>query len=83
MDSKFQKPINIGNPNEFTIKKLAFLVRELISPNLEFDYKLLPQDDPKQRQADIKLAQEILNWNPNIELRDGLIKTIKWFRSNL
>ena len=83
MESRFQKPINIGNPNEFSIKKLAFLVRELISQNLEFDYKLLPQDDPKQRQADIKLAQEILNWNPNIELRDGLIKTIEWFRSNL
>ena len=83
MESNFQKPINIGNPKEFSIKELAYLVRDLINPNLEFEYKDLPQDDPKQRKPSIILAKEVLNWEPKIELREGLIKTIKWFKSNL
>jgi len=83
MESNFQKPMNIGNPKEFSIKELAYLVRDLINPNLEFEYKDLPQDDPKQRKPSIVLAKEVLNWEPKIELREGLIKTIKWFKSNL
>ena len=83
MESNYQKPINIGNPKEFSIKELAYLVRDLINPNLEFEYKDLPQDDPKQRKPSIILAKEVLNWEPKIELREGLIKTIKWFKSNL
>ena len=83
MESNYQKPINIGNPKEFSIKELAYLVRDLINPNLEFEYKDLPQDDPKQRKPSITLAKEVLNWEPKIELREGLIKTIKWFKSNL
>ena len=61
MESNYQKPMNIGNPNEFSIKQLAYLVRDLINPNLEFEYKPLPQDDPKQRKPSIILAKEILN----------------------
>ena len=83
MNSNYNHPINIGNPNEFSIKELANLVRTLINPNLEFEYKELPHDDPKQRQPSIKLAKELLNWEPEIELKDGLLKTIDWFKKNL
>ena len=83
MESNYHHPMNIGNPKEFSIKELAFLIRDLINPNLEFDYKKLPDDDPKQRKADIQLAKEVLNWEPKIELKDGLVKTINWFKENL
>ena len=83
MGSNYQNPINIGNPNEFSIKELAELVRTIINPNLKFDYEELPSDDPKQRKPSIKLAKDLLNWEPKIELRDGLIKTIDWFKNNL
>ena len=83
MGSKYQMPINIGNPNEFSIKELANLIKNLINHKIEFDYKELPQDDPKRRKPSIKLAKEILNWEPKVELKDGLIKTIEWFKNNL
>ena len=83
MASDYKKPINIGNPNEFTIKELAFLVRDLINPNLDLEFKALPQDDPKQRRPNIQLAKDELNWEPKTELKEGLIKTIDWFRNNL
>ena len=83
MDSEYQKPVNIGNPNEFSIKEVANIVRDLINPNLEFQYKELPEDDPKQRQPSIHLAKDLLNWEPEIELKDGLIRTIDWFKDNL
>ena len=82
MESNYQKPINIGNPKEFSIKELAYLVRDLINPNLEFIYKDLPKDDPKQRKPSIMLAKEVLHWEPKIELKEGLKKTIEWFKSN-
>ena len=62
MNSNYHHPMNIGNPNEFSIKELANLIRTLINPNLEFEYKKLPHDDPKQRQHSIQLAKELLNW---------------------
>ena len=83
MASDYKKPINIGNPNEFTIKELAFLVRDLINPNLDLEFKELPQDDPKQRRPNIQLAKDELNWEPKIELKEGLKKTIDWFKNNL
>jgi len=83
MNSNYHHPMNIGNPNEFSIKELANLIRTLINPNLEFEYKKLPHDDPKQRQPSIQLAKELLNWEPKIELKDGLLKTIDWFKHNL
>ena len=83
MASDYKKPINIGNPNEFTIKELAFLVRDLINPNLDLEFKALPQDDPKQRRPNIQLAKDELNWKPKTELKEGLIKTIDWFKNNL
>ena len=83
MMSNYQNPVNIGNPNEFSIRELASLVRELINPNLEFIYKELPEDDPKKRQPSIQLAKDLLDWEPKIELKDGLSKTIDWFKKNL
>ena len=83
MESNFGNPMNIGNPTEFTIKELAFLIKDLINPRLGIVYKDLPQDDPKQRKPSIKLAKEKLNWEPKIQLKDGLIKTIDWFKNNL
>ncbi len=83
MDSHYQKPMNIGNPTEFSILEIANLIKDLINTELTFDYKDLPQDDPKKRRPSIQLAKEILNWEPKVELREGLIKTIKWFKSNL
>ena len=83
MDSDYQNPVNIGNPNEFSIKELASIIRELINPNLTFDYKELPKDDPRQRKPSIDLAKNLLNWEPKIELKEGLLKTIDWFKTNL
>ena len=83
MESDYKKPINIGNPKEFSIKELAYLIKDLINPNLEFEFKALPEDDPLQRQPSIELAKEILNWEPKIKLKDGLIRTIEWFKNNL
>jgi len=83
MESNFQKPINIGNSKEFTIKDLAYLVKDLINPDLEFEYKELPKDDPKRRKPSIELAKNILNWEPKVEIKEGIIKTINWFRNNL
>ena len=83
MQSNYNNPVNIGNPNELSIKELANLVRNLINPKLEFEYKKLPEDDPIQRSPSIQLAQDILSWEPKIQLKEGLIKTIDWFKSNL
>ena len=83
MESNYRKPLNIGNPKEFSIQELANLVKSLINPSLEFEYKNLPEDDPKQRKPSIELAREILKWEPKIHLKDGLIKTIDWFKDNL
>ena len=82
MNSNYKNPINIGNPNEFSIKQLGYLVKDLINPNLEFEFKQIPQDDPKQRKPSIQLAKEILKWEPKTDLKEGLIKTINWFKEN-
>jgi UDP-glucuronate decarboxylase len=73
-------PMNLGNPDEFTIKQLAEIVIEMVGSGSKLIYKPLPSDDPKQRQPDISLAQTTLGgWVPNIKLRDGLQKTIEYF----
>ncbi|KQR33624.1 NAD-dependent dehydratase [Rhizobium sp. Leaf155] len=72
-------PINIGNPNEFTIRSLADLVLDLTGSHSELNFKPMPQDDPTQRQPDISKAQELLDWKPTVELREGLEKTIAYF----
>lgn len=73
-------PINVGNPNEFTILQLAETVKLLTKSNSEICLKPLPGDDPKQRQPNIDLATRVLNWQPTIELEQGLVKTIDYFK---
>jgi len=78
----FHGPVNIGNPGEFTIRELAELVVELTGAQSQIVVaRELPEDDPLQRQPDISLAREHLDWEPKIPLRDGLERTIAWFRS--
>jgi len=72
-------PINTGNPSEFTIKALAELVLEITGSSSTLEFQPLPSDDPMQRRPDITLAREKLNWEPKVELREGLIKTIDYF----
>jgi UDP-glucuronate decarboxylase len=80
----FIGPVNLGNPNEFTIKQLAEKVLELVpGSKSKIVYEDLPQDDPQQRQPDISLAKEKLGWEPGIKLDAGLDKTIAYFRQQL
>jgi UDP-glucuronate decarboxylase len=74
-------PINIGNPYELTIKELAEILLEKIETKSKLIYEELPSDDPMKRQPCIKKAQKYLGWNPKIELKDGLDKTIEYFKS--
>lgn len=74
-------PMNIGNPNEFTILQLAQIIKELVGSPSEIVIKQLPSDDPKQRQPNIEFAQNALAWQPSIELEQGLEKTIEYFKS--
>ena len=76
-------PINVGNPNEFTITQLAELVVAKTGSSSTIEYLPLPSDDPQHRQPDIRRAQEVLNWNPTVELDEGLDHTIAYFRSTL
>ena len=73
-------PINLGNPNEFTILELAKVVIEITNSKSEIVNNPLPQDDPKQRCPDISLAKSTLNWKPTIELREGIEKTAAYFK---
>ncbi|TAJ87203.1 SDR family oxidoreductase [bacterium] len=72
-------PINIGNPVEFSILELAKVVIELTNSRSKIDKRPLPQDDPKQRKPNITKAKEILDWEPRVQLRDGIRKTIDYF----
>jgi UDP-glucuronate decarboxylase len=81
MDSstKFTGPVNIGNPNEFTIIELAELIRDIVGKKNEIIYKKLPLDDPRQRRPDINLAQKELGWTPTVSLIEGLRRTVDYF----
>jgi UDP-glucuronate decarboxylase len=76
-------PVNLGNPGEFTMKELADAVIEVTGSKSTIEHKPLPQDDPKQRQPDISLAKKELGWEPTIQLREGLEKTVEYFRGVL
>jgi UDP-glucuronate decarboxylase len=80
---EFTGPVNIGNPNEFTIKALAEKIIALTGSKSKITYHPLPQDDPIQRQPDISLARKVLNWEPKVGWDDGLEKTIDYFKSVL
>jgi UDP-glucuronate decarboxylase len=77
----FVGPVNIGNPGEFTIKQLAEMVIELTGSTSRLSFMPLPNDDPVQRKPDISLAKERLGWEPTIDLREGLTRTIAYFKS--
>lgn len=81
--SEITGPINIGNPGEFSMLELAQHVLKLVGGRSDIVYKTLPQDDPKQRQPDIEKAKKILGWEPKINLEQGLIKTIEYFRQDV
>ncbi len=80
---EFTGPVNVGNPDEFTIKQLAELVIELTGSSSRIIRKDLPSDDPKQRQPDITLAKEKLGWKPTVKLREGLARTIEYFQDRI
>jgi UDP-glucuronate decarboxylase len=73
-------PVNLGNPEEFTMTELATIIKSLTGSRSELEFHNLPQDDPKQRQPDITVAAQLLDWHPQVKVRDGLEKTIAFFR---
>lgn len=83
LQSDFQGPMNLGNPNEFTVLELAELVLKLIPAKNKMEFLPLPQDDPKLRKPEITLAKKTLNWEPTTALESGLKKTIDWFSKKL
>ena len=82
-NNDFTGPINIGNPNEFTIQELADKIVDLTNSKSQIVFKSLPEDDPKQRKPDISLAKEKINWEPTTGLIDGLKETINYFEKIL
>lgn len=75
----FTGPINIGNPGEFTMLELANMVMKMTASKSEIVFKELPQDDPQKRRPDISLAKEVLDWEPKVDLKTGLEKTVEYF----
>jgi dTDP-glucose 4,6-dehydratase len=80
LDSDHVGPMNIGNPDEFTMLELAELVLEVTGASVDLQFEPLPADDPKQRRPDISLAGEVLGWHPTVALREGLSLTHDWYR---
>ena len=79
MNCTYSLPVNLGNPDEHTIIEFAKLIIELTNSKSEIVFKELPADDPVQREPNISLAKQILNWEPKIQLKEGLLKTIEYF----
>lgn len=82
-DSHITGPINLGNPNEFTMLELAEKVLSIVGGSSKLVFKDLPQDDPRQRQPDITKAKSLLDWEPSVQLDDGLSETVKYFKNLL
>ncbi len=78
---EFPGPVNLGNPEEFTIAQLARLVIELTGSSSPVEHRPAPEDDPVRRRPDISLARKVLSWEPTTPLKEGLRRTIQWFRS--
>jgi nucleoside-diphosphate-sugar epimerase len=79
LDSDHVGPVNIGNPDEFTVLELAEIVLEVTGSSSEIVFEPLPVDDPAQRRPDITLAREVLGWEPTVDVRTGVGRTAKWF----
>lgn len=80
-ETGFIGPVNLGNPNEFTIRELGELIWKTLGKEPKFVFKELPVDDPCRRRPDISLAKEKLGWEPQVQIEEGLRKTVDWFRS--
>lgn len=80
-DDSVKQVINLGNPDERTIKELATMIKELTGSSSEILFEPLPEDDPKKRKPDIAKAKRLLNWEPKVSLKEGLSRTIKYFKS--
>jgi dTDP-glucose 4,6-dehydratase len=78
-----KEPVNIGNPKEMTILQFAEEIRRLVGSTSEVVFRDLPEDDPKTRQPDIAKARRVLEWEPKVELEEGLRTTIEYFRSRV
>lgn len=83
MNSDYIGPVNLGNPDEYTILQLAEAVQQMISPDTPIEFKPLPQDDPRRRKPDITKARTHLSWQPTVALQEGLKRTIEDFRSRI
>jgi nucleoside-diphosphate-sugar epimerase len=83
MNSDYSGPVNIGNPNEFTMIELATKVLAMTGSSSEIEYLPLPEDDPNRRRPDISLAKAVLGWEPRVSLDEGLEKTIAYYRSEV
>lgn len=81
--SDYHKPVNIGNPVEITLQQFAEEVVELVGNNVKIVYEPLPQDDPKQRRPDITKAKEILGWEPLVDRKEGLRRTLEYFKQHI
>ena len=81
LDSSENDPVNVGNPNEFTITELAEIVLEITGSSSKIEMHPLPTDDPTQRKPDITRARDILGWEPQVQLREGVERTIEYFRT--
>ncbi len=80
-ETNFHEPVNLGNPNEMTLKQLAKYIIKLTKSKSKIVYRPLPKDDPRKRKPDISRAKKILGWEPKVPLEQGLTRTIDWFRS--
>ncbi|MAJ89286.1 MAG: epimerase, partial [Acidimicrobiaceae bacterium] len=81
LDSGEHHPVNLGNPNEFTIRELAEIVLEVTGSSSAIEHRPLPIDDPTRRQPDITRARDLLDWEPQVQLREGVERTVAYFRS--
>ena len=83
MNGDYIGPVNLGNPDEYTILELAQAVQTMVNPDTDLIYKPLPQDDPQRRQPDITKAKTFLNWSPTVPLQEGLTRTVADFRQRM
>ncbi|MDX2004727.1 MAG: UDP-glucuronic acid decarboxylase family protein [Meiothermus sp.] len=81
MEVEYHQPVNLGNPEEFTMLELAQLTQELVGSKMPLIHEPLPQDDPRQRRPDISRAKALLGWEPKVAVRDGLTRTIAYFKA--